>query len=149
MTDDDNRIQVRIRTGTSTRRPEPLPMDWNNNHHWYNNYQQSPIMLDFFHNPLDPMNDITMSIAFIRSMDEDNSLRRNPNVVLDIERRNCEESDIGNECSVCQSNFQQGDKVSTLDDCQHTFHYDCISEWGKYKADCPVCRQPILVLDDE
>jgi hypothetical protein len=46
-------------------------------------------------------------------------------------------------CSVCQSDFLPVDIISTLK-CSHIFHTHCISEWAKYKAECPHCKS---VLD--
>jgi hypothetical protein len=48
-------------------------------------------------------------------------------------------------CAVCQSEFQKEEKVTTLD-CDHTFHVSCIEEWGRYKAQCPMCRQEIPIV---
>jgi hypothetical protein len=37
-------------------------------------------------------------------------------------------------------------QMAQLDDCPHTFHYQCIFEWGKYNQICPVCRKEIPVI---
>ena len=45
-------------------------------------------------------------------------------------------------CSICQDDFKDTDEVSILD-CEHYFHENCISEWGKYKPECPNCQKTI------
>jgi len=45
-------------------------------------------------------------------------------------------------CAVCQSDIEVGNKVSELP-CKHTFHAECIQNWGKYKQTCPICRSKI------
>ncbi|TNV76729.1 hypothetical protein FGO68_gene10106 [Halteria grandinella] len=42
-------------------------------------------------------------------------------------------------CAICYSDFQEGEDASTLK-CKHQFHPDCVKEWFKKKAICPVCR---------
>ncbi|XP_075443907.1 uncharacterized protein LOC142487815 [Ascaphus truei] len=42
-------------------------------------------------------------------------------------------------CSICLDRFN---KVSHLDPCGHRFCFDCIQEWTKTKAECPLCKQP-------
>jgi len=44
------------------------------------------------------------------------------------------------DCLVCLNTFSQGDQLRTLP-CCHIYHVDCIDEWLKRNAICPVCRQ--------
>ncbi|KAJ1394143.1 Zinc finger, RING-type [Sesbania bispinosa] len=51
------------------------------------------------------------------------------------------------ECTVCLSEFEEGDKVRKLK-CKHMFHRDCLDKWlQEYWATCPLCR--IQVLPDD
>jgi len=45
-------------------------------------------------------------------------------------------------CTICFSDYQQGDRVVWSDlRCKHAFHYDCILPWlVKGKKRCPICR---------
>lgn len=52
------------------------------------------------------------------------------------------ESQVNENCSVCQENFKIGDSVKTLP-CSHIFHSECIVPWFRVKDSCPLCRQPI------
>lgn len=52
------------------------------------------------------------------------------------------DSEIEASCSVCLEKIKKNDSIGVLS-CQHFFHYDCINEWGKYKATCPLCLKKI------
>lgn len=78
----------------------------------------------------------------------DGELKRDDDVQLDIERRNCRIAEVNHTCVVCQDKFVMGEKLSTLETCNHTFHYSCLDEWGRYKQECPICRSVIPILDD-
>ncbi|XP_075451775.1 E3 ubiquitin-protein ligase Topors-like [Ascaphus truei] len=55
-------------------------------------------------------------------------------------------------CSICMERFNN---VSHLDQCRHRFCFNCIQEWAKTKAECPLCKQPFrfnfhsIQADDE
>jgi hypothetical protein len=46
------------------------------------------------------------------------------------------------ECSICLTNFEKENMVSSTS-CNHIFHHDCIKEWTHYKTSCPVCREEL------
>ena len=46
------------------------------------------------------------------------------------------------ECSICKEKFKKDDMVTDIK-CKHLFHKDCIMEWGKYKNECPNCRDEL------
>lgn len=43
-------------------------------------------------------------------------------------------------CSICLSDYQSKDTIRCLPDCCHCFHADCVDEWLKMSATCPMCR---------
>ncbi|XP_022737228.1 putative RING-H2 finger protein ATL21A [Durio zibethinus] len=45
-----------------------------------------------------------------------------------------------NICSICLSEYQAKETIKTIPDCNHYFHANCIDEWLKLNAACPVCR---------
>ncbi|XVE86715.1 hypothetical protein DITRI_Ditri18aG0055900 [Diplodiscus trichospermus] len=52
--------------------------------------------------------------------------------------------DQSNECAVCLSELEEGEKVRKLK-CKHTFHKDCLDKWlQQYWATCPLCRTKVL-----
>jgi len=42
-------------------------------------------------------------------------------------------------CSICLDAYTKENPVYTLHD-QHQFHAKCITQWFKYKQNCPTCR---------
>lgn len=71
-------------------------------------------------------------------------IRRDADVILDVNKSSCVKDDEKEQCSVCMSHFQENETKSELS-CSHKFHYDCIIEWGKHKQECPLCRESISV----
>jgi len=45
------------------------------------------------------------------------------------------------ECAVCLE-MVCSRQACTLP-CKHTFHYQCLHEWGQYSASCPLCRKEL------
>ncbi|KAJ9166531.1 hypothetical protein P3X46_021271 [Hevea brasiliensis] len=50
----------------------------------------------------------------------------------------------GTECSVCLSEFQQGQTLRLLPKCNHAFHIYCIDTWLRSHTNCPLCRAHIV-----
>ncbi|KAI4373567.1 hypothetical protein MLD38_011681 [Melastoma candidum] len=44
------------------------------------------------------------------------------------------------DCTVCLSEFQEGEKVKVIPRCRHVFHPDCLDSWLSSHLSCPVCR---------
>jgi hypothetical protein len=42
-------------------------------------------------------------------------------------------------CTVCHDDIAESTPVRVLV-CKHSYHVDCIDEWCKINASCPVCR---------
>ncbi|KAJ8452702.1 hypothetical protein Cgig2_005038 [Carnegiea gigantea] len=43
-------------------------------------------------------------------------------------------------CSICLSEYSTYETLKMLPECLHRFHADCIDEWLRTKAICPICR---------
>lgn len=144
MTDiDDREIRVTIRTGTSTRRPiERL----DNRPRLTITIEQSTRYSEL--NLLLEILDILQYDDIVQDTIHDGELERDECVELDIERRNCQQTEIGCECTICKDIFLLGQKLTTLETCSHTFHHNCINEWGKYKQECPLCRSIIPIVTE-
>ena len=46
----------------------------------------------------------------------------------------------GFECGICIERFKETEIVTTLKDCNHQFHKQCVSQWIRDKGLCPFCR---------
>lgn len=157
--ENDDSIKVNIRTGTSTRAPQlrtntvprehieevnitfeiggNIPM---------NSYQGLMLLMHLANRTRNDHTQETIDRILEQSF-QDGEIKRDPNIQLDIESHNCHTEETENTCTVCQHNFKLGEKLSTLEDCDHTFHFTCLKEWGKYKQECPLCRCAIPVLE--
>ncbi|KAH7366009.1 hypothetical protein KP509_18G058800 [Ceratopteris richardii] len=51
---------------------------------------------------------------------------------------------VAAECSVCLSEFEEGEELKGLPRCGHTFHSTCIGKWLILHTTCPVCRLNVL-----
>ena len=47
------------------------------------------------------------------------------------------------DCSICLGEFEPEQKLLDYPECQHTYHFDCISTWLKEKMLCPYCKGTI------
>ncbi|XP_004146803.1 putative RING-H2 finger protein ATL69 [Cucumis sativus] len=43
-------------------------------------------------------------------------------------------------CSICLSDYKPHDSVRCIPDCRHCFHSDCVDQWLRMSATCPLCR---------
>lgn len=170
--ENDSSIRVNIRTGTSTRRPqirpqsrqdhfrqllqqfegkEPSRVNPHANSRMRTRIQSNGLPQYLYMQELlaylqNNVLDNEFNHTLISSMN-DSDLVRHPSVQLDIEKHFCRSSEISQPCGICQDNFSIEEELSTLEECSHTFHYNCIDEWGKYKPECPLCRTQIKTLD--
>ena len=58
--------------------------------------------------------------------------------------RRGEEGSVGNECTICLCEFNDGELLTVLP-CQHRFHEDCIGEWFCRSNACPNCKRSCSV----
>ena len=96
-------------------------------------------VMEPYFNILDPL-----QIA-LENSENDLCLRKNENILIEINEQKYNTTDKKyDSCSICTDNFLDSDVVSVLD-CGHIYHPTCITEWGKYKPNCPVCKTDIFV----
>jgi Ring finger domain len=141
--------RIRIRTGTSHRNPiinrrerfiwrsaiEPA---------WY----PEPIISYFLINRRMNMinyreiSDILETV--LQNSMNDTELKRDESIKIDFRVEKYKINDQ-KQCPVCQENYSENQDVALLN-CNHIFHIKCISDWGKYKQECPLCREKINVI---
>lgn len=61
-----------------------------------------------------------------------------PKTILGESKRLPKPSD--NTCPICLSEYQPKEALRSIPDCNHYFHADCIDEWLRMNATCPLCR---------
>ncbi|OMP12171.1 Zinc finger, RING-type [Corchorus olitorius] len=61
-----------------------------------------------------------------------------PKIVIGESRRLPKPDD--NTCPICLCEYLPKDTLKTIPQCQHCFHSDCIDEWLRLNATCPICR---------
>ena len=78
-----------------------------------------------------------------QSLETHNELNRTDNFIefTSIKYSEIKDKD-NNSCSICLVDFEDDSQVGTTN-CDHIFHKECITEWSRYKKDCPVCREDL------
>lgn len=73
--------------------------------------------------------------------ENDTQLHRNAHsqIIVNSQKYNTVDTTY-NICSICTEEFDINDDIGILK-CNHIFHTKCITEWGHYKCECPICRQ--------
>ncbi|KAK1904235.1 E3 ubiquitin-protein ligase RNF12-A [Dissostichus eleginoides] len=61
-----------------------------------------------------------------------------------LSMRNFGESDALKTCSVCITEYAEGNKLRKLP-CSHEYHVHCIDRWLSENSTCPICRSAVLV----
>lgn len=47
-----------------------------------------------------------------------------------------------NTCPICLSEYQSKETLRTIPKCNHYFHANCVDNWLRLNATCPLCRNP-------
>ena len=63
-------------------------------------------------------------------------LRERCEVIVDDDKLEFE----GQECCICLAGYENGDKAIKFNKCIHFFHSDCLVQWLKMNAVCPMCK---------
>lgn len=77
--------------------------------------------------------------------------------MLPLQRLSCDDLGDGmgvgakgcTSCPICLEPFQAGEFVRSLPCCNYTFHQECVDQWLRAKADCPLCRSLASAYDEK
>lgn len=83
-----------------------------------------------------------MEMAMRESLDQYKTQEKKPYVELCVEGELATKDHLDKSCVICKLDFELDEKITVLE-CKHIFHTECISEWVKYKSECPICRAKI------
>ncbi|KAK9517927.1 hypothetical protein VZT92_023259 [Zoarces viviparus] len=76
--------------------------------------------------------------------DEDQPQGLTKEQIDNLSMRNFGESDALTTCSVCITEYAEGNKLRKLP-CSHEYHVHCIDRWLSENSTCPICRRAVLV----
>lgn len=112
------------------------------------------VMSELFGNMMDIIDDDIgiseekmIEIAERESLNHYKTQEKKPHIKLDINESIATEQLKNENCTICVTNFEVGEKITELE-CKHILHTNCISEWVKYKSECPVCRHSVKTIDE-
>lgn len=54
-----------------------------------------------------------------------------------------------NTCAICLCEYKAKETLKTIPNCHHSFHADCIDEWLRLNASCPICRNSPPPLESQ
>lgn len=128
----DPEIKIVIRTPTSERLDTITPNELNNPRA---DYRQ---LLPYLTHP----SEFTIEFEFAPEL----SNQRNTTTRLDLPKFSYKPCQNPEECVICKRTLSENEEV-VLTDCIHKFHYDCLDEWVKHNPSCPICREPIQIIN--
>ena len=108
-----------------------------------------PIITSFTINPSDIANNSILTS--LSSTIQDISQRReginietinNTTSLISINNNNLQNY-TGEKCSICNTDYEEGQILRKLTHCEHTFHYECVDTWLSRHSTCPICRQDL------
>ncbi|XP_053553033.1 E3 ubiquitin-protein ligase RLIM, partial [Bombina bombina] len=88
---------------------------------------------------------LSLAQFFLLNEDDDDQPRGLTKEQIDnLSTRNFGENDALKTCSVCITEYTQGNKLRKLP-CSHEYHVHCIDRWLSENSTCPICRRAVLV----
>ncbi|KAI8806392.1 hypothetical protein BJ742DRAFT_816704 [Cladochytrium replicatum] len=63
---------------------------------------------------------------------------------LPIVKYDSSKSDEKNTCSICLSDFENGEELVMFPKCTHSVHKECGEKWLKQSNSCPICRVEVV-----
>lgn len=69
-----------------------------------------------------------------------------------FKKNEAQEMTINVDCAICLGEFEGGELLKLLPNCNHGFHVSCIDKWFQLHSSCPLCRSRVyrvLVANNE
>jgi len=69
-----------------------------------------------------------------------------------FKKNEAQERTVNVDCAICLGEFEGGEWLKLLPNCNHGFHVSCIDKWFQLHSSCPLCRSRvyrILVANNE
>eukprot|EP00347_Sterkiella_histriomuscorum_P003998 403362142 len=60
----------------------------------------------------------------------------------DFDKKTCK----FNDCAICLKEFENGEKLTEIPNCEHVFHEACLRKWFRQLQICPMCRGNIIKM---
>lgn len=108
--------------------------------------ESEPIITSFTISPSDISNNHllnTLSNIIGNRQEGINIENINSNTNLITINNNNSETYIGEKCSICNVEYQEGQILRKLNNCNHVFHYECVDTWFSRHSTCPICRDDL------
>ncbi|XP_054852828.1 E3 ubiquitin-protein ligase RLIM isoform X1 [Eublepharis macularius] len=87
---------------------------------------------------------LSLAQFFLLNEEDDDQPRGLTKEQIDnLAMRNFGESDALKTCSVCITEYTEGNKLRKLP-CSHEYHVHCIDRWLSENSTCPICRRAVL-----
>ncbi len=103
--------------------------------------QRAPISLD----ETGSLPFLRLAHFFLLNEEDDDQPRGLTKEQIDnLSMRNFGENDALKTCSVCITEYAEGNKLRKLP-CSHEYHVHCIDRWLSENSTCPICRRAVLV----
>ncbi|OCT65800.1 E3 ubiquitin-protein ligase RNF12-A isoform X1 [Xenopus laevis] len=91
---------------------------------------------------------LSLAQFFLLNEDDDDQPRGLTKEQIDnLSTRNFGENDALKTCSVCITEYTEGNKLRKLP-CSHEYHIHCIDRWLSENSTCPICRRAVLVASN-
>ncbi|KAG8448113.1 hypothetical protein GDO86_015272 [Hymenochirus boettgeri] len=89
---------------------------------------------------------LSLAQFFLLNEDDDDQPRGLTKEQIDnLSTRNFGENDALKTCSVCITEYTEGNKLRKLP-CSHEYHVHCIDRWLSENSTCPICRRAVLAV---
>ncbi|XP_037374279.1 E3 ubiquitin-protein ligase RLIM-like [Talpa occidentalis] len=99
----------------------------------------SPVMFD----DGDSWTSLNLDHFFLLEEDQHQSTGLTKVQIDNLAIRSFGETDALKPCSICITEFTEGNKILTLP-CTHEYHVHCIDRWLSENTTCPICRREVV-----